>query len=120
MIPVDEMLAQAKTMAATAGRKTEELVELAKLRVQIAEKRREIADLYEGLGRLVYDSRISGESVEELVEVCVAALGEEQKDLARLEERVMLSKSVIRCDACGAVNMNNAVFCNQCGEEFRR
>ena len=119
MVAMDEVLACAKSMAVTAGRKTEEFVEVAKLRVQIAEKRRDIAELYEGLGRLVYDSRVSGESVEDMIEACVEALGEQQDELERLEERVMMNKSVIRCDGCGAINVNNAVFCNQCGKEFK-
>ena len=53
MAAFEDVLSCAKSVAQTAGRKTEEFVELTKLRVKIADLRREIAALYEGLGRLV-------------------------------------------------------------------
>ena len=117
MAAFEDVLSCAKSMAQTAGRKTEELVEVTKTRVKIADLRREIAALYEGLGRLVYDSRTANEPVEDMVEACVGQLDELQAQLAKLEDRVMESKNVIRCE-CGALNDNTAVFCNQCGKKL--
>ncbi len=118
MAMFEDVLSRAKSMAQSAGKKTEELVGMAKLRVQIGDLRREISSLYEGLGRLVYDSRTTEESVDDLIDACVAQLDEQLKELARLEERVMESKNVIRCDTCGAFNANDATFCNQCGNKL--
>lgn len=118
MAMFEDVLSRAKSMAQSAGKKTEELVELTKTKVQIGDLRREISSLYEGLGRLVYDSRHSEESVDELVDACVEQLDEQLKELARLEERVMESKSVIRCDSCGSFNAQDASFCNQCGKKL--
>ncbi len=117
MAAFEEVLSCAKSVAQTAGRKTEELVEQTKTRVKIADLRREIASLYEGLGRLIYDSRTSGESVDDMVEACVEQIGELQSQLTKLEDRVMESKNVVRCE-CGTLNVNTAVFCNQCGKKL--
>lgn len=118
MAVFEDVLSRAKSLAVDAGKKTGELVETAKVHVKIGDLRREIASLYEGLGRLVYDGRRSGENVDELVEACVASLDEQLAALARLEEKVMQSKNVIRCDECGAFNAQDASFCNQCGKKL--
>lgn len=118
MAVFEDVLSRAKSIAKSAGRKTEELVELTKTHAKIGDLRREIASLYEGLGRLVYDSRRSEESVDELVTACVEELDEREAELARLEERVMQNKNVIRCDRCGAFNADDASFCNQCGKKL--
>ena len=117
MATFEDVLSCAKSVAQTAGKRTEEFVELTKVRVKIADLRREIAALYEGLGRLVYDSRTANESVDDMIDACVEQLDELQAQLVKLEDRVMESKNVIRCD-CGTLNVNTAVFCNQCGKKL--
>lgn len=117
MAAFEDVLSCAKSMAQTAGKKTEELVELTKIRVKIADLRREIAALYEGLGRLVYDSRTANEPVDDMIDACVEQLQELQTQLSKLEDRIMESKNVIRCE-CGTLNANNAVFCNRCGQKL--
>lgn len=116
MAVFEEILSRAKAVAEAAGRKTGELVETTKLKVEIAELQREIAALYEGLGRLVYDGKISGEPVEDMVEACVAHLQEQNAYLTALQDRVLENKSVVRCAECGAINEDDARFCNQCGK----
>ncbi len=118
MATFEDVLSRAKAVAQAAGRKTEEVVELTKVRMQIADLRREIASIYEGLGRLVYDSRHTDEPMDELIDACVEELDEQLAALARLEERVMFSKNVVRCPKCGGFNVPDAVFCNQCGEKL--
>ena len=118
MAVFEDVLSRAKAMAKTAGKKTEELVEITKLHVQIGDLRREIASLYEGLGRLVYDSRRSEEPVDDLIDACIESLTEQEAALARFEDRVMQNKNAVRCPECGAVNANNATFCNQCGQKL--
>ncbi len=118
MAMFEDVVSRVKDVAETAGRKTGELVELGKIKLKIADLRREIASAHEGLGRLVYDSRRSGEDVEDMVEACVAHIGELTAEMEDLEEKVMESKNVVRCAACGALNENTALFCNQCGAKL--
>ncbi len=117
MTTFEDVLSCAKSVAQTAGRKTEEIVELTKLRVKIADLRRETAALYEGLGRLIYDSRTANEPVDDMVEACVEQLKELEAQIVKLEDRVMESKNVVRC-SCGCLNVNTATFCNQCGKKL--
>lgn len=118
MAMFDDVVSRVKGVAETAGKKTGELVELGKIKLKIADLRREIAGAHEGLGRLVYDSRKSGEQVDDMVDACIDHIGTLNAELEELEERVMESKNVVRCDACNAFNESTAVFCNQCGQKL--
>lgn len=114
----EDVVAYAKGAAQTVGKKTDEWVELGKMKLKLSELHRDIAEAHEGLGRLVYDSRKSGESVDDMIEACVEHLDDLNSEVERLEEKMMFTKNVISCDKCGAANANTAQFCNQCGEKL--
>lgn len=118
MAMFDDVVSRVKDVAETAGRKTGELVELGKMKLKIVDLRREVAAAHEGLGRLVYDSRKSGEQVEDMVDACIEHISALNAEIEDLEERILDSKNVVRCDGCGAFNENTAVFCNQCGAKL--
>ena len=114
----EDVVSRAKLLAEAAGRKTGELVETTKTKLEVAELQREIASLYEGLGRLVYDGHTSGESVEEMVDACVAHLKEQNAYLEELQDRLLENKSAVRCVTCGTVNDEDSCFCKKCGGSF--
>ena len=114
----ETVLARAKSVAFAAERKTEQLVENAKIKMEIAELQREIASLYEGLGRLLYDGRQSGESIDDMVDACLAHLKEQNEYLEQLQDRLLEGKSAVRCAECGTVNDDDSSFCKKCGKEF--
>lgn len=118
MAVFEDVLSRAKAMAEAAGKKTGELVETTKIKLEIAELQREIASLYEGLGRLVYDGRQSGESVEDMIESCIAHLEEQNAYLQDLQDRLLENRNAVRCAACGTVNEDTARFCSQCGKNL--
>lgn len=118
MAMFEDVVSRVKDVAETAGRKTGELVELGKMKLKIADLRREIAAAHEGLGRLIYDSRKSGEPVDDMVDACIEHISTLNAEIEELEERIMDSKNVVRCDGCGVFNESTAVFCNQCGTKL--
>ena len=114
----EDVLSGAKLLAETTQRKTGELIENTKTKLEIAELQREIAALYEGLGRLVYDGYTSGESVEDMVEACVAHLTDQNAYLEQLQDRLLEHKSAVRCTECGTINDDDSRFCKKCGTSF--
>lgn len=114
----EDVLTRAKAVAEAAGRKTGELVETTKLKMEIAELQKEIASLYEGLGRLLYDGRKSESSIDDMIDSCIAHLEEQNAYLEELQDRLLENKNAVRCTACGAVNDDDARYCNKCGKEF--
>ncbi len=118
MARFEDVVTRVKDVAETAVNKTGEWVEIGKIKLKIAELRREIAGAHEGLGRLVYDSRRSGEEVDDMIDACVEHIACLTADMEELEEKIMDSKNVVRCKACGAFNEASAVFCNQCAAKL--
>ena len=116
MAMFEDMLARARAVAESAGKKTGEFVETTKIKMEIADLQREIATLYEGLGRLIYDGRQSGESVEDMVDACIEHLEEQNAYLQKLQDKLLESKNAVRCEDCGAVNEETARYCNHCGK----
>lgn len=118
MATFEDAVSYVKGAAETASRKTGEWVELAKIKLKIADLRREIATANEGLGRLVYDSRQSGAEVEDMIEACVAHIRDLHEQTEDLESKIMDAKNVVRCGQCGALNEMTAAYCNQCGTKL--
>lgn len=119
MVAWEDVVSYAKGAAETVGKKTDELVELGRMKLKIAELHRELAAAHEGLGRLVYDSHKSGESVDDMIDACVEHLDELTHELEQLEEKVMFAKNAVRCSKCGALNASTAHFCSECGEKLK-
>ncbi len=113
-----DVLSRAKAVAEAAGKKTGELVENTKTKMEIADVQREIASLYEGLGRLVYDGRRSGDPIDDMVDACIAHLEEQNAYLEELQDKLLESKNAVRCGECGTVNDDDSRFCKKCGKEF--
>ena len=114
----EKVVSYAKGAAESVGKKTDEWVELGKMKLKISELHRDINAAYEGLGRLVYDSRKSDEAIDDMIDACVEQLDELNHELEELEEKAMLTKNAVRCAKCGAANNSTAQFCNQCGEKL--
>lgn len=115
----EDVLLKAKAVAESAGKKTSELVEVTKLRMEAAEVEKDMAATLEGLGRLVYDSRKAGEDVSDLISECVIKVDEQQARLAELQEKIWDYQNVVRCKRCNTVNADDAVFCKKCGSKIR-
>ncbi len=115
----EDVLIKAKDLAETAGKKTSDMVELTKLKVEAAEIEKDIAATLEGLGRLIYDARKAGEDVGELIDDCVARVDELTKKKDEAEARICEFRNAVRCRNCGTVNPDDACYCKKCGEKIK-
>ena len=88
----EEVVINAKTAAATVGKKAERLVDISKLRLNSAEIESEITKKYEALGRFVYDS---------------------------INEKINMLRKKVPCPVCGCQNDENALFCSHCGVKLK-
>ncbi len=115
MATLESILNKAKDAAEAAGRKTGELVDVTKLKMEIARTERDLAATYEGLGRLAYDAKKGAEDQTELMDSCVAHIDELTAQLNAQREKLAEMKNAVRCAACGTLNDQDAVFCKACG-----
>ena len=90
-----------------------------KLKFKISENKGKIDDLYEELGKKVYEKHIREEELNikaDLLEECskIDSLAKEIED-ARLEILKLNQKKL--CSKCAAEIENSAMFCPKCGEK---
>lgn len=115
----EELVYEAKRLASAAGRMATDVADLAKMKYKITENDKAIEATMEALGRLLYDSRKNEEPMnEETVSELLTQVDELTADNARLQAEIDNNRGRKTCAACGAVNTEDASFCNQCGKSL--
>lgn len=116
MATFGNFLNTASEMVDTAGRKTAELVDKAKIKMEIAAREKELAATFEGIGRLMYDAAQSGEDIDYIRDDAFETVAALQKELDKLHAKLYAYQGATACRQCGAVNDVDAVFCKKCGK----
>ena len=109
------ILGKMRNLANAASKKTEEVVEASKLKLQIVSLNGEISKAYEELGRLIYDAAKKNESIGEEMDAAMAKIDELLEKVAELEGKENEIKKVRTCGNCGASCAADAAFCSRCG-----
>lgn len=109
------ILGKMKSWANAAGKKTEEVVETSKLKLQIVSLNGDISKAYEELGALVYHAAKNNETVGEEMDAVMEKIDELLVKLAELESKVTEIKKERICGNCGAACPVDAHFCSRCG-----
>ena len=109
------ILGKVKNWANAAGKKTEEVVEASKLKLQIVSLNGEISKAYEELGTMVYHAAKNNEPVGEEMDSVMEKIDALLEKLAALEGKVVEIKKVRTCGNCGANCPSDAHFCSRCG-----
>ena len=115
MSALDDLLDKARQMADVAGRKTEEVVEASKNKMQAYKITTNIQRAYEKLGSIVYDSAKYGTDSTQLVESCIAEIDEMLAQLEEVNRKLDASRPGVTCSACGYTNTMGSAYCNKCG-----
>lgn len=101
--------------AEVVGKKTEDLVEIQKLRNKVRNAEKNVEMDYRKLGEIIFRRFSDGEVMdEELAEICDGIL-ELRKQIQGYKEELAGRKGQNICASCGTLNPQNAVFCMQCG-----
>ena len=103
----------------SASQKTGELAKEAKLKMKMNENKGKINDLYEEIGKIVYQKHINGEEIkikEDLDTYC-SQIDEISKEQEKLQEEVLALKNKRICENCYAEIDLNVKYCPHCGFE---
>lgn len=102
----------------TVARQTRNLADVAQLNVTIAERQREINQLYQAIGQTCFERYQNEEtSVFQTQFAQIKALLEE---IAQCQEKINQIKGIIPCPSCGADIPVQAQFCNVCGAKIEQ
>ena len=115
----DDFMDKAKSVADSATRKTGEVVDMGKLRYEIKQTQWDIEKTYAKLGAIVYESKKSSESYDEVIELAVSEIDSLCGKLQELELRLRAFKKVTKCQHCGKENDQNFLFCSRCGSNLQ-
>ncbi|MBQ8753080.1 MAG: zinc ribbon domain-containing protein [Clostridia bacterium] len=116
----EDVLYKAKVAAENAGKKTGELVDQVRLKMDLAAAEKELAAAYEGLGRLVYEAHQKGEETASLIEGSAARVEELTEKATAIRQQIDEYNNVARCSGCGAANTEDALYCKQCGQKLEK
>ena len=115
---LDDVVINAKTAAEAVGKKAGQIVDVSKLRFNVAELNAEISKRYEALGEYVYEN-------------CREALAEDAESVGKMAEidelvnqRNILTKELVDkqnkvvCPSCGKQSPITASYCSSCGAKL--
>ena len=104
--------------AEVVTKKTEDVVEVQKLRSKIYNAKKNVEVDYKKLGTIIYQRYLSGESMdEELVNIC-EAIHDLLEQAEKYQDELAEKKGLNICDVCDASNPKDAVFCMKCGSKL--
>lgn len=111
----NELLDKAKDLANAATKKTGEVVETSKLKLQEASLNTDIENAYEKIGSYVYRTHKTGVDYEERIQKEIDKVDGLLEALGELEEKMAEIKKVRKCANCGAICPLESHFCSRCG-----
>lgn len=116
---IDEILDKAKEMVDVAAKKTNDAVEVSKLKFDLGKCQGELRDLYQELGKKVY--RKSRDTLEDDVEYCslFEEIDEVLERIDALNVTIADRQNLLICQRCGAKNKVDHLFCSQCGSPLK-
>lgn len=102
-----------------ASQKTGEIAKEAKIKMKMNENKSKINDLYEEIGKIVYQKHINGEDIkikEDLNTYC-NQIDELSKEIEKCQEEVLSLKNKRICENCYAEIELSSKYCPHCGFE---
>lgn len=103
--------------ARSAGRRCGQMVDVAKLNVQLFDLNGEFNDTLRQLGQVMYDAHLGREESQDVSPLLERA-DELSRKIGELRERVAALRQSKACPHCGALCGKEDRYCKQCGQEL--
>jgi len=101
----------------TVADKSGKLIEDTKLKASISDKETDIDEIYEEMGKAIYNSYKSGEEVsKEFAKQC-KKIDKLNDEISEINKKILFNKGLRTCEKCGEVISVDASFCTNCGEK---
>lgn len=105
----------ANQTARAAGKKAGQMVDVAKLNVQLFDLNGEFNDVLRQLGQVMYDTHRGQAEDGEQITALLDRADELSEKTAELKERIAALRQAKICPACGAACGWDDQFCRRCG-----
>ncbi len=114
----DELLTTTKSVASTAGKKTDEAVKVSKLKLKKAQLNSDIKAKQEKLGALVYQMAKADEKDGEAFDAAIADIDACFEALNAIDKQIDELTGIITCEKCGAKTKDDNSYCPKCGTKL--
>ena len=101
--------------ARVAGRRAGQLVDVAKLNVQLFDLNGEFNDILRQLGQVMYDAHMGQEADGEPVSQLLTRADQVSAKIVEVKERIAALRHAQSCPTCGASCSKEDKFCRSCG-----
>ena len=101
--------------ARVAGRKAGQMVDVAKLNVQLFDLNGEFNDTLRQLGQVMYDTHLGREAESGTVTGLLDQADQTAARIAEVKDRIAALRQTQTCPACGAPCGKEDKFCRRCG-----
>lgn len=115
---MDHIIDDIKSTVNSAVKKSGDLLEQGKVRLNLADANAKLSDLYEKLGEMAYQAHRNDKDCKDEMESAVWAIDEMLSEISKLNERLAELRSQKICASCGKANVDAADYCIKCGTKF--
>lgn len=112
----EEFKASVSTTVNKAAKKTEDIADITKKKINLKAEEDKLDTLYAQLGKLRYTELRRGEDKSETVDTLLCEIDESKQRIHLLREAISKARGEKLCVACGATIAKEDVFCSKCGE----
>ncbi|MEG1448530.1 MAG: hypothetical protein RSC41_04280 [Oscillospiraceae bacterium] len=118
MSVLDDFLNKAKDVASVAGKKTEEAIEVSKLKMQRSSLKGDCEKLKTKLGSIVYQSNKSQIDYTDQIDECIKEIDTVLSQIDRLDSEINDCLDMKKCPNCQVSCEKNSVYCKSCGQRL--
>ncbi len=101
----------------TVADKSGKLIEETKLKIAISEKQTDIDEIYEEIGKAVYNAYKAGEDVGKDFTKEAKKIDKLNEEIQNMNTKILYNKGLRVCASCGETIPLDSKFCVNCGEK---
>ncbi len=115
---MDQLKKTASDVVQTVAHKSNELLEISKIKYEVHDLSADIKKLYAEIGRLVYEEMKDGNSLPEDIQFKCEIVSAKKAKIAALRAREQQVKQGLTCPACGRECNEDDQQCPFCGSDL--
>lgn len=102
----------------TAVSKSNELVEVTKLKIAVRDAENEVEKCFREIGEAVYNASKNESDPSDTITSNCEKINEKYEEIAVMREKLLEFKNVAICPSCGCEVPNDSEFCKKCGKKI--
>ena len=99
----------------TVADKSGKLIQDAKLKISVSDKETDIEEIYENMGKTVYDSYKAGEDVGKVFTKESKKIDKIKSEILEMNKKLLYNKGLRECEKCFETIPLESTFCKNCG-----